>query len=189
MALDDILNWVPPSLPLAVLVFLGLYVIKAFIMMPPAPVMYVAAGIVFPTGWAIAVTYFCTAVNISLAYLNGKVLGEKRVRKWFANKKWAADLFDEDKKDKVLSACFIVRLLPVPKDAPSLFFGAVSMPFTKYFVASILGLTPMLIPITLAGAFIDDPLSPEFLVPFSICLVFALVMFIVYKRRIKRRSV
>jgi uncharacterized membrane protein YdjX (TVP38/TMEM64 family) len=50
--------------------------------------------------------------------------------------------------------CFLARLLPLPKDAFSMFFGAVGMPFNKFLIISLLGLSPVMLSTVIAGAYL-----------------------------------
>jgi uncharacterized membrane protein YdjX (TVP38/TMEM64 family) len=164
------------------LVFLAIYAIKTVIMIIPAPALYIAAGVTFPTMWAIIITLLGLFINLSLGYFIGKKLGENRAKKLLAkNKKVAA--FFENQKESLTSLCFISRVTPLPKDLPSMFFGAVGMPFPKYMVVSLLGISPVMIPYIFAASSISTPLSPEFLVPFGISLSITLIIFFVFNKK------
>ena len=182
---SDIAGFVPKSIPLAALAFFALYVLKAAVMIIPVAVLYIAAGIVFPTGWAIAVTYFCLLAELSIGYLNGKRLGEIRVRELMAKNARAAAFFST-RKDKMPSLCFITRILPFPYEIVSMFCGAMGMPFPDYIIISLLALSPFLIPYILAGSSISTPLSSAFLVPFGISMSITLAVFLIYKGLTRR---
>lgn len=172
-------------MPLAAVVFLVIFSLKAFITIPPAPLLYILAGIIFPFPVAVIVIYVCLASEMTLGYLFGKKLGERRVKAFIENKKLAARFLNRD-RGNTMAFCFITRVLPLPKDPISMFYGAVVMPFPRFLVASLLGLTPVMIPFTLAGDSIDNPLSAEFIIPFAVCLVFSVALLIVY--RVKTRK-
>ncbi|MCL2702102.1 MAG: VTT domain-containing protein [Defluviitaleaceae bacterium] len=181
MSIEDIVNFVPTSFPLAALVFLLLYFLKAIIPFFPIAVLYVSAGIVFPAVWGIAVSYCGITVMISIGYLIGKTLGENKIEKILKRRGKVAD-FLYGKKDNLSSLCFISRILPIPEKVTNLFHGAVKMPFGKYICISLLGLSPAMIPLVIAGSSIANPLSLEFLLPFGISLSISLAVFIIFKR-------
>jgi uncharacterized membrane protein YdjX (TVP38/TMEM64 family) len=168
------------SFPAAAAAFFIIALLKPVIMIIPVTLMYIAAGIIFPTGWAIVVIYGCMLTSLTVAYFNGKRLGEKKVKEALEKNKRIAELL-EKRKDNLVYMCFLVRLLPFPKDLLSTFFGAIGVPFWKYMIMSVLGLTPVMIPNVLAGSSITNPLSYEFLVPFGISLFITLSIFILYQ--------
>jgi len=181
----SIIDWGAQSQRLAALVFLGIFLVKPFIMFPPSPLLYISAGVIFPTWMAIAVLYVCIAMQISIGYFNGKILGEKRVKALLGKRKWASSFVSKE-KDNLLPICFVTRVLPFPKDPLSMFYGAMGMPYLRFLIVSLLGLTPVMVPLTLAAAAIEYPLTPEFLIPFAVCLVISTVLLIIFK--IKTRT-
>jgi uncharacterized membrane protein YdjX (TVP38/TMEM64 family) len=74
----------------------------------------------------------------------------------------------------------------VPFDLLSMFCGALGLPFVKYLIVSLLGLSPTVMPLILAGAHISDPLSARFLVPFGVSLAITLTVFAIFSRATKK---
>jgi len=178
--IDNIESWAAQSPILAMLVLLFIFSLKAFIMNPPLPLLYIAAGIIFPFYIAIPVVYVCLASEMTIGYYNGKLLGEKRVTALLSKKKWAANLINKGKIN-TLPMVFVMRVIPVPKDPMSMFYGAMGMSFVPFLIVTLMGLTPVMIPFTLAGAAIEDPLSAEFIVPFAVCLVVTVSLLLIYR--------
>ena len=174
------------SIPAALLLLLAVYSLKAIVMIIPGAVIYIGTGIFFPTGWAILITYIGLALELAIGYANGKILGEIRVNKLLANNKRAVN-FLENRKDNLFSLCFISRVLPLPFDLLSMFFGAVKMPFRSCLFISLLGKSPVMIPYVIAGASVNNLFSAEFLVPFGVSLIIMLNVFIIYRRITKKR--
>lgn len=183
---EELLSYTPESLPLAALVFLGVYCAKSFIMVLPVIVLYAAAGMLFPTGWAFGVTYFCLGCELTVGYLLGHHLGRERVAKMMERNQKVKQMgsFFESNSPVI---CFLSRMIPVPLDLMNLFFGATGMPFLPYLFLSLLGLSPYLIPCVLAGDSLADPLSKEFLLPFGVSLLVALCTFLLFLRLQKRQ--
>ena len=183
----DYIEWIVSiaqiSLWVTVLVFIGVYLLKPLLMFIPIPALYVAAGIVFPTWIAFVITFGGVALALTTGYYLGKILGERQVNKYLEkNEKMQRFLGGEDKR--ILLFCFIYRVLPLPFDLFNMVCGATKVPFWKYLIVSVLGLSAIIVPNVLAGAYITTPLSPEFLIPFGISLAFTFSMFILYKRKI-----
>jgi len=186
LSVEDIINFAPDSLLLAALVFLLLYTIKPFVLFFPIAVLYVSAGLAFPIGWALIVTYCGVAIMTSIGYFLGGKLGENRINELLNRQKKVAN-FLNSKKDNLVMLCFLSRVLPVPVNMCSMFYGAVKMPFYKYLIVSLIGMSPTMLPVLFAGANIANPLSLEFLLPFGLSLFSTFVVFVVY-RQLKNRN-
>jgi len=163
--------------------FMVIYAIMGLTMAIPKVVLYIAAGIAFPTWIGVGVTYAGLTIAASIGHAMGKRMGEERVKSILAKHKKVSD-FLSGNQENLVSLCFISRVLPMPFVLTSLFFGALSVPFFKFLPLSLLGASPYMIPIVFAGAAITDPLSAAFLVPFGISFGIALVIFVAYKARV-----
>ena len=179
--LTDILAYSPESPWLASLMLLGLYCLKPAIMVIPIPVLYMAAGVMFPAGWAILLSLFGLFCEISLGYYVGKRLGgEKVLTQLEKNPKAQRLLSFKDSNSSIM--CFIARFLPLPYDLVNMFFGAAGTAYPQYAVFSLLGLIPSMIPFIFMGNAVMDPMSKEFLIPFVFCGVISLLTFIIYQK-------
>lgn len=167
---------------LYIFAFLATYAIKAYIMLPPVPVLYIAAGATFPTAWAIVITLLGLAINMTIGYHNGKKIGAKKAAELLAKNKKAAR-FMESRKPNLALICFAARATPLPKDLFSMFFGAVKMPFPQFLAISLLGISPIMTSIVLAGSAVLNPLSLGFLVPLGSSFLIATIIFIVSKNK------
>ena len=184
---DNVLRLAELPTALTVLGFILLYIIKGIVMVIPTGPLYIGAGIVFPTWMGILVTYAGLAATLAVGYYIGKRMGEEKVKKMLAKHKKASDfLFGSN--ENLLFLSFISRILPTPFGLVSLFFGAMNVPFIKYMLVSLLGLSPFMIPVVFAGAAITNPLSAEFLVPFGISLGVTLIIFVAYRTKIVTKT-
>ena len=177
---DDFLRRVDLPIWAMVLVFMVLYALKGAVLVVSAMMLYIAAGVLFPTWVAILVTYAGLIVSLSVGYFIGRKLGESRVNKMIAKRKKLSAFFHGN-SENLVSLCFVARLFPMSYGLVSMFFGALKVPFFKYLLMSLLGISPRMIPIVLAGAAITNPLSAEFLVPFGLSLGISFCIFMVYK--------
>lgn len=166
---EDILNYSPENPWLAALFLIGIFCLKNVLMLIPSAALCVAAGMMFPTGWAIALVYLALAAELSIGYFWGRRQGAERVSA-FINKRPKADSFFKMIERNEKTACFLTRMIPmpVPIDLISQFFGAAKVPYPVYLIFSLLGITSITIPFVIAGKAIQNPLSAEFLVPFGI---------------------
>jgi len=167
---------------LIVLIFLVLYALKGAILVISVIMLYIGAGMLFPVWAAILVSYAGLTVSLSVGYFMGMKLGEDKANKIVAKRKYLSD-FIHGNKERMVFLCFISRLLPMSYGLVSLLFGALRVPFFKYLFMSLLGISPRMIPIVLAGTAITNPLSADFIVPFGISLCISLVILVVYKTK------
>jgi len=179
---SEIEHYFRSSTWLAIVGILLLYAIKSIIMTVPNSVLYVTAALLFPTWLAILVSYTGLVISLSIGYFTGCKLGETKVYNLLAKQKRVAN-FLEVHKNNLVSLCFIARLIALPFVFLSFFFGALRIPFLKYIIFSLLGVTPTMIPIIFSGAAITNPLSPEFLIPFGISLTVMALAFVIYKKK------
>ena len=150
VSVENIVARTPASLPLAALSFVLFFSVKAVVMFIPITVLYVSAGIVFPFGWAYIISYIGVILTLSIGYFNGKRLGEDKVES-LIGKYPRIGSFMERRRGNLTYLCFFSRLIPFPFDIFSMFAGAIKVPFARYLILSLLGLTPKLILFVFAG--------------------------------------
>jgi len=182
-SVDFITGFSEISLGLTILVIIALYALKGVIMVFPTPILYVAAGLAFPSWLGVIVTYAGLTVSLSIGHAIGQRMGEEKVNKLLAKNKMVASLLNKD-NENLLWLAFISRILPTPFGLVSLFFGALNVPYSKCMFMSLLGLSPFMIPTVLAGSAITNPFSAEFIVPFSISIVVTGIILLVYKSKL-----
>ena len=187
LSIESIAGYAEFSIWLTVIGFVVVYALMAVTLAIPKSLLFIAAGIAFPTWIGILVTYIGLAVSASIGHFMGKRMGEEKVSKTIAKNKKVSDILIGN-KENLMNLCFISRLLPMPYALTSLFFGAFKAPFLKFVLVSLLGATPYMIPVVFAGAAITDPFSAAFLIPFGISLGITLAIFLAYKTRIVTRT-
>jgi len=179
---EDLQDYFQSSMIFGIVGFLFLYAVKSITMTFPNSVLYIAAGFLFPTWIAILVTYIGLTLSLSVGYWAGRKLGETNVYDSFAKQKHLHSLIQKYGHDLPL-LCFMLRLLSLPFGFANFFFGALKMPFFKYVLISLLGVTPIMLPIVFSGASITNPLSPKFLIPFGISVAIIFIIFVIFKRK------
>lgn len=157
------------------LIMVGFSIIKSFALIFPPAVLFVLSGIVFgDMVTAVLVNAIATACSLVLPYFLGKFMGMDLVNSLktrFKAIKKLDDFADENSFSLVL--IFKAGGL-MPSDLSSLIFGAMNIPFSKYFIASNIGLLFLNILWTLVGVKGDlsNPLSFVYALPaliFAIC--------------------
>jgi len=184
ITVESIVEYVPPSSPLAILVFALIYSAKAIIMFPPLKILYAAAGLIFPAGWGVVITYACLIIASTIGYSIGKRLGEERVRALISKNKKLARLLDKNNNNSFTMnmpvICYFARVISIGGDPFSMLCGAIGMPYGKYLISSLLGLSFFMLPIVLTFSAIFNPETMGFTVPIITTAVVILVSGVVY---------
>ena len=139
------------TLPQVAIMFLIIFALKAYIMIIPAPALYLSIGIIFPPLISILLIYTGLILCLTISYFTGKKLGEKKLTELILNNKKTAILIKNERlAQKGLSfICFISRILPFPIELFSMFFGALKLPYYKFIFLSLAGLSFKILPIVL----------------------------------------
>ena len=150
ISVENIVASTPASIPLAVLSFMIIFSVKAVVMLIPITMLYISVGIVFPLGWAYTIAYVGVILALSIGYFNGKRLGQDKVESLIGRYP-KVENFMEKNRENLTYLCFFSRLIPFPFDVFSMFSGATKVPFVRYLVLSLFGLTPKLILFVFTG--------------------------------------
>lgn len=150
-------------------------VVKSFALIFPPAVLFVLSGVVFEDFLtAFLVNALATACSLVLPYFLGRFTGADMVnalKKRFKAIKKLDDFTDANSTAVV----FIFKAGGlIPSDLSSLIFGAMNIPFGKYFITSNIGMLVLNFLWTLVGSKGDltNPLSYLYALP---ALIFALV--------------
>ena len=150
-------------------------VVKSFALIFPPAVLFVLSGVVFDNFLtAFLVNALATACSLVLPYFLGRFTGLDMVntlKKRFKAIKKLDDFTDANSTAVV----FIFKAGGlIPSDLSSLIFGAMNIPFGRYFITSNIGMLVLNFLWTLVGAKGDltNPLSYLYALP---ALIFALV--------------
>ena len=170
------------------LIIIGFSIVKSFALIFPPAVLFVLSGIVFDKMWiAVLVNCVATACSIILPYFLGKFMGMELVNS-LKNRFKAVKKIDDFAGENSFALVFVFKAGGLmPSDLSSLIFGAMNIPFGKYFVASNLGLLILNILWTLLGVYGDlsNPLSYLYALP---ALVFAIIASVVMSKRQKKKQ-
>ncbi len=170
------------------LIIIGFSIVKSFALIFPPAVLFVLSGIVFEKMWvAVLVNAIATACSIILPYFLGKFMGLELVNSLKSRFK-AVKKIDDFAGENSFALVFVFKAGGLmPSDLSSLIFGAMNIPFSKYFIASNLGLLILNVLWTLLGAKGDlsNPLSYLYALP---ALVFAILASVIMSKRQKKKA-
>ena len=150
-------------------------VIKSFALIFPPAVLFVLSGVVFDDFLtAFLVNALATACSLILPYFLGRFTGADMVNS-LKNRFKAIKKLDDFTDANSTAVVFIFKAGGlIPSDLSSLIFGAMNIPFSKYFITSNIGMLVLNFLWTLVGSKGDltNPLSYLYALP---ALIFALV--------------
>ena len=164
------------------LIIIAFSVVKSFALIFPPAVIYAVSGIFFESYFAaVLVNLIATVLSLVLPFFLGRFTGRGMVETLKKRFPKIAKL-DAFAGENEFALVFVIKASGMlPCDLSSLLFGAMDMPFGKYFLAANLGMLPLNILWTLLGSKGDlsDPLSFLYVLPI---LVFAVAAAFVMKR-------
>lgn len=179
------------SIYIAAAIILGVYFVKAVLLVLPASLIYISVGLALDWKTAVLVNMLGIVIEVTTTYFLGKFLGKEAVEKKLKGTKGGERLLGMRDKNKN-TATFIIRFVPVfPIDFSSLFMGAFDFNFLPYFVCSILGLAPRVIGFTILGDGLYDILKiipPKYIAIAVAVAVPIAVVFILIKRKKKQTA-
>lgn len=187
MSADEILSYTPASPILAALMMLALFALKSLSVIIHSGILYAVTGLLFPLPAAILMGILETVTATSVPYLLGRKLGAEYVEKMIDEHPKLQRL-KEMRTDNEFIFVLTVRLMGLPLDLVSLYFGAVKVSYPKYLIAGVIGMLPHSIPYIVMGTSVDNIGSPAFLLSVGIILVTVAVSMLSALKRKKEKG-
>ena len=184
---DALVNYLTGGTLTIALIITAFSVVKSFALIFPPAVLYVLSGIVFKNfGTAVLVNLIATACSLILPYFLGRFTGAEMVNS-LKNRFKAIKKLDDFADENSFAVVFVFKAGGfIPSDLSSLIFGALNIPFGKYFLASNLGMLVLNVLWSLVGSKGDlsNPLSFLYALP---ALLFAIAASIFMSIRKKKK--
>jgi uncharacterized membrane protein YdjX (TVP38/TMEM64 family) len=138
--------------PWAVGISIGLAVAQAVIAPLPMNVITITNALVFGPVWGSLLSWFSTVLGASLCFLLSKKFGKPFAHKIVGTSIEKAECFF---RKYGLHAMFLVRIMPfVPFDAISYGAPLVGVPFSRFLIATSIGIVPSVLIYSYLGKFI-----------------------------------
>lgn len=177
---QQLLNYTPSNIFLAVLFMLALFALKSISVFFPIMALQIACGFLFSPMIALLVSTAGTAVAYTIPFFIGRFTGAQVVEDKISKKPELLRLFQKQHNHEFFLSFFLRVISCLPADLISLYLGALKFRFRGYLVASVLGTLPGLIPAVFIGDSIRDPLSPQFIISLLITIISALLSVVIY---------
>ena len=138
--------------PWAVGISIGLAVAQAIVAPLPMNVITITNALVFGPVWGSLLSWFSSILGASLCFLLSKTFGKPFAQKIIGNSMDKAEAFFQKYG---LHAMFLVRILPfVPFDAISYGAPLVGVPFSRFLLATSVGIIPSILIYSFLGKLI-----------------------------------
>ena len=176
------------SIFIAELIILGVYAVKAVMMVVPASLIYISVGMAFDPKRAVIVNLLGIALEVTVTYFLGKFLGKDAVEKKNRNTKAGDKFFTMLDKNRS-AAIFLMRFIPAfPIDFSSLFMGAFDFKFFPYLIFSVLGIAPRVIAFTVLGEGIYELIPMKYIVLAAICAIPVVTAVLLVKKFVVKKK-
>ena len=176
------------SIFIAELIILGVYAVKAVMMVVPASLIYISVGMAFDPKRAVILNLLGIALEVTVTYFLGKFLGKDAVEKKIRNKKAGDKFFTMLDKNRN-AAIFLMRFIPAfPIDFSSLFMGAFDFKFFPYLIFSVLGIAPRVIAFTVIGEGIYELIPMKYIVLAVICAIPVVTAVLLIKKFVVKKK-
>ena len=176
------------SIFIAELIILGVYAVKAVMMVVPASLIYISVGMAFDPKRAVIVNLLGIALEVTVTYFLGKFLGKDAVEKKIRNTKAGEKFFTMLEKNRN-AAIFLMRFIPAfPIDFSSLFMGAFDFKFFPYLIFSVLGIAPRVIAFTVIGEGIYELIPMKYIVLAVICAIPVVTAVLLIKKFVVKKK-
>ena len=173
------------SVSAAVGTILGVYFIKAIVLVVPASMIYVALGLAFPMWQALLINAAGIIIELCVTWCIGRLLGGDNVTKILGKSKKGQKLLNIENSTKY-SAFFGIRFLPfLPIDFVSLFMGTTTMKFLPYLLISFCGIMPRVVLFTVLGDKIYDLIPMKYTITAVLIIIVIIIAVSVVKYAIK----
>lgn len=164
--------------PLAVVIILVNYALKAVMPWFPVSCICVASAVIFKWYDALVINIIGLSILFTLKFFWGKHFGGGNAEKLLMKYDSAYKLVDRSRLGSGV-VLFISRLLPsIPLNAVSCLYGTTDMPLWRFLVISIAGFLYKAITYIIIGRNVFDPASASFIVPFIPYILFSGIIFL-----------
>lgn len=181
---DDIYMFTHGNILLEAAIVLLIYAVKSILFFIPIAFCYILTGNLFSPLYSILLNILGLSLTVSLTFFIGRLLGKDFVTKIISRSKKAKQFMENtDKSNATLFALRASGIFPV--ELISLVCGCTEYKYWDFLGMSLLAMVPTLIPFSIMGESLKNPLSKEFLLPFGIAILMIVGSLIYYKVRNK----
>ena len=179
LTLEGILNFTPERPVTAVMVMLGLFLLKSITFVIYGNILYAASGILFALPAAVLLNIVGSAIMASVPYYMGRKAGAGFLDTLTSKHPKLSVLKDVPQKHPLSSSVMIRLLGLLPGDLVSMYFGAGGASFNRYLAGTLIGLFPSIVIFSVMGMSAGDITSPAFRISAAAEIILVLTSFII----------
>lgn len=168
-----------------VTVIMGLFLFKSVSFGLPYTVLYLAVGHIFSLPAALLINVVGIAVNMQIPYVVGRYGNFTFIERTLHRASFVQQYSQDDDKNPLLFSFLVKFIGVVPHEITNLLLGTLQIPYPGYLVGGILGLLPGMVATTVAGSYLSDPRSVQFVMAVTVFLGVLLLSYYL-SRRVKR---
>lgn len=140
-----------PSVWIAIALVWAVFLLKSFVLVIPASILYLSIGLLFEPKVAVFCSITGMMLEIASTYWFGRFLSGPAVERILKINPTVGELLSSYTKKGAIGIV-LVRLSPAPIDLVSLILGNTKYPFWQYYGLSLLGLVPYITLFTIMGS-------------------------------------
>lgn len=179
LTIEGILNFTPEKPAAAVMVMLGLFLLKSITFVIYGNILYAASGILFALPAAVLLNIVGSAIMASVPYYMGRKAGAGFLNSLTSKHPKLSVLKDVPQKHPLSSSVMIRLLGLLPGDLVSMYFGAGSASYWRYLAGTLIGLFPSIVIFSVMGMSAGDITSPAFWISVAAEIILVLTSFII----------
>ncbi len=179
LTIEGILNFTPENPFLAVLIMLGLFLLKSITFVIYGNILYAASGILFSLPAAVFLNVIGSAVMASVPFFMGRKAGEGLLTSLTEKHPKLSVLKEIPQKNEILSSVMIRLLGLLPGDLVSMYFGASGVRYSRYLAGTLIGLFPSIVIFSVMGMSVNNIASPTFWISVAAEIILVLTSFII----------
>lgn len=174
--------------PLAVIIIIINYLLKAVVPWFPVSCICVASAVIFKWYEALIINLVGLSLLFMLKFAWGKRFGGGNAEKLLMKYDKAHRLVDESKLGSGV-VLFFTRIFPsIPLNAVSCIYGTTDMPLWRFVLISDIGVLYKVVSYIIIGRNVFDPASASFIVPFIPLILFSGIIFLSLSGALEERK-
>jgi len=178
-SLDEIRNYIRSFGKLGAFIYFILFNIKTLVVVFPYSVFVLIGGTLFGTVNGILLSVLCVATTSTIAFWIARLLGKEKMQGFLKGR--FTNLGDIT-ADNGFNIILFMRLSCLfPADAFSYAAGLTHVKYTQFITATVIGMLPEVIALTMLGDNIKKPMSKEFFISIGLVVATAVLSILIQK--------
>lgn len=177
--MDAISTFIKSFGKLGALIFVLFFNFKTILVVFPYSIFVLIGGTLFGSVYGILLSTLCVATSSTIAFWISRHLGKDKMKRLL---KGRFSMLDEKTAESGFNIIFFMRLSCLfPADAFSYAAGLTQIKYTHFIAATVIGMLPEVISMSMLGENIKNPMSKEFWVSIGLVVITATLSIVIQK--------